>query len=250
MRDITERERLAEQLRQATSAKERFFAQMSHELRTPINAILGYSGLIVEGIAGEVPAKAAEMVGRINRSGRHLLELVNDVLDISRLEAGKVRIECREFDLVELARDTVLSVEPQARAKGLVVRVEAPASCTVYSDPARVRQIVLNLASNAVKFTERGEVSLTVAPHEGDRVAVRVTDTGPGIGAADQEHVFAEFVQVGNRSDGTGLGLAISRRLADLLGGSLTLTSEVGRGSTFELTLPNATSAGAPAGEG
>jgi PAS domain S-box-containing protein len=242
-RDVTERAMLVEQVQKATQLKERFFAQMSHELRTPINAILGYSNLIADGLAGELPAQAQEMIGRIRRSGRHLLELVNDVLDISRLEAGKIQIDPTEFDLVELARDTMTSVEPQARDKGLALAVDAPESLRLCSDPARVRQVLLNLASNAVKFTERGEVRIVVEPCADGRVALRVSDTGPGIAPADQENVFAEFVQVGPRQkrlEGTGLGLAISRRLARLLGGELSLRSELGKGSTFSLLLPAA----------
>ena len=249
-RDVTERAMLVEQVQKATQIKERFFAQMSHELRTPINAILGYSDLIGEGLAGPVPDKAREMIGRIRRSGRHLLELVNDVLDISRLEAGKIRIEPSEFDLVELARDTMTSVEPQAQAKGLALVVDAPPTLRVCSDPARVRQVLLNLASNAVKFTERGEVGIVVERCDEGRIALRVRDTGPGIAPPDQENVFAEFVQVGPRQkrlEGTGLGLAISRRLARLLGGELSLESELGKGSTFSLLLPTS---GPPASSG
>ena len=239
--DVTERALLVEQVQRATRLKERFFAQMSHELRTPINAILGYSDLIAEGLAGPVPEQAREMIARIRRSGRHLLELVNDVLDISRLEAGKIQIEPAEFDLVELARDTMTSVEPQALGKGLALAIDAPPALSVRSDPARVRQVLLNLASNAVKFTERGEVRIAIERCGDGQVALRVQDTGMGIAPADRESVFDEFVQVGPRQkklEGTGLGLAISRRLARLLGGELTLASEPGRGSTFSLLLP------------
>ena len=242
-RDVTERALLVDQVQKATQLKERFFAQMSHELRTPINAILGYSNLIADGLAGPVPEQAAEMIARIRRSGRHLLELVNDVLDISRLEAGKIQIDPAEFDLVELARDTMTSVEPQAQGKGLALSLEAPPSLRLCSDPARVRQVLLNLASNAVKFTERGAVTIVVERVDDDRVALRVRDTGPGIAPAERENVFAEFVQVGPRQkrlEGTGLGLAISRLLARLLGGELTLASELGEGSTFSLVLPPA----------
>ena len=258
-RDVTERVRLVEQAHKATQLKERFFAQMSHELRTPVNAILGYSDLIAEGLAGELPEQARGMIGRIRRSGRHLLELVNDVLDISRLEAGKVQIEPASFDLVELARDTMTSVEPQAQGKGLALALDAPPSLPVCSDPARVRQVLLNLVSNAVKFTERGEVRIVVEPVADDRVALHVRDTGAGIEPTQQEHIFAEFVQVGPRQkkqEGTGLGLAISQRLARLLGGALAVKSEVGQGSTFTLSLPTSgppprpESAGRDHGEG
>ena len=270
-RDVTERVRLVERAQEATAMKTRFFAQMSHELRTPINAILGYGNLIADGLAGEIPPPAQEMVERIRRSGRHLLELVNDVLDISRLEAGKVRIEPAEFDLVALARDTMATVEPRVLEKGLALTLDAPPSLALCSDPARVRQILLNLTSNAVKFTEHGSVTITLAPcaapgtppasddgdgsrrdgsrRDGSRrdgslggVALSVRDTGPGIAPSDLTLIFGEFVQVGParpaKQEGTGLGLTISQRLARLLGGELRVESELGRGSTFTLVLP------------
>jgi len=238
MRDVTERARLIEQVQQATATKERFFAQMSHELRTPVNAVLGYSALIADGLAGDVPPGVMAMVERIRKSGQHLLELVNDVLDISRLEAGKVQIEPAELDLVQLAHDTLPSVEPQANAKGLTLELRAPDSLRVISDAARIRQILLNLVSNAVKFTSSGGVTIEIAAPDADRVRLAVADTGIGIAPENLERVFAEFVQVGGSTGGTGLGLTISRRLARLLGGDLTAESEVGRGSRFTLTLP------------
>jgi len=239
MRDVTERARLVEEAARATSMKERFFAQMSHELRTPVNAVLGYSSLIADGLAGEAPPAVLEMVGRIRRSAQHLLELVNDVLDLSRLEAGKLRIEPEEFDLAALVRDTLPSVEPQAVAKGLALTVTGAPSLRITSDPARVRQILLNLISNAVKFTEGGSVTIDVSPLGDDRARLSVADTGVGIAPEDLERVFGEFVQVGPpKEGGTGLGLTISRRLAHLLGGELTAESAVGRGSRFTLILP------------
>ena len=237
MRDITERARLVEDLRRATTIKERFFAQMSHELRTPINAILGYSTLITDGIMGPMPDQVQRMLTRIRVSGQHLLELVNDVLDISRLEANKVTLAFEEFDLAGLTRDAMLSVEPQANAKGLAVRVDAPAELRITADPARVRQIILNLASNAVKFTAAGSVTVDVA-RNGQWVDVSVIDTGVGIATEEIDRIFEEFAQVGKGDQGTGLGLTISRRFAKMLGGELSATSEVGRGSRFTLRLP------------
>lgn len=227
-----------EELRRATSIKERFFAQMSHELRTPINAILGYSTLITDGIMGPVPGEVQQMLTRIRVSGRHLLELVNDVLDISRLEANKVALDIRDFDLAELARDALFSVDPQARSKGLELLLEAPEKLSITSDPARVRQIILNLASNAVKFTQSGRVALEVGLAGQDWVEITVADTGVGISPENIDRVFEEFAQVGKGDQGTGLGLTISRRLATLLGGHLSASSEFGRGSRFTLKLP------------
>jgi signal transduction histidine kinase len=224
----------AERLR----AKERFFAQMSHELRTPVNAVLGYSTLLSEGAGGALPPPAAEMVGRIAHSAQHLRALVDDLLDLGRLDAGKMRLAMEEVPLPALVRDALTAVEPQARAKGLALVVEAADVPRVRTDVTRVRQIVLNLASNAVKFTDHGAVTVTLERHGPDAVAVRVADTGVGIAGKDLERVFDEFVQVGAAHGGTGLGLAISLRLARLLGGDLTVRSAPARGSCFTLTLP------------
>ena len=245
MRDITRRARLVEDLRRATSIKERFFAQMSHELRTPINAILGYSTIITEGILGPVPAEVQRVLTRIRVSGEHLLELVNDVLDISRLEANKVALDIHQFDLTALARDSIFSVEPQALAKKLELRIDAPEPLSIRSDPARVRQIILNLAANAVKFTQSGSVSLEIRPVDGEWVEIAVIDTGVGISPDNIDRIFEEFAQVGKGDSGTGLGLTISRRLAKLLGGDLTASSQIGQGSRFTLRLPIA---GTPGG--
>jgi signal transduction histidine kinase len=233
----------ADQLR----AQERFFAHMSHELRTPVNAVLGYSTLLSEGAGGALPSTAAEMVGHIARSAQHLRALVDDLLDLGRLDAGKMRLTMEEVPLPALVRDALTALEPQARSKELTLTFEAADVPRVRTDVLRVRQIVLNLASNAVKFTERGGVTVTLERHGADAVAVRVADTGVGIAGADLERVFDEFVQVGAaRGGGTGLGLAISRRLARLLGGDLTVRSAPARGSCFTLTLPAAVaSAGA-----
>jgi signal transduction histidine kinase len=238
MRDITERARLLQALDAEKTAKERFFAQMSHELRTPVNAVLGYTTLLSDGLAGALPPKAAQMVSRIASSAHHLHELVDDLLEISRLEAGKVTLAIEEVSLPALLRDTLASLEPQACAKGLALELRAAEVPPVQTDARRVRQILLNLLSNAVKFTERGSVTVVLELHPPPGVAVRVVDTGAGIAPEDQERVFDEFVQVGAANGGTGLGLPISRRLARLLGGELALASAPGTGSCFTLTLP------------
>jgi signal transduction histidine kinase len=238
MRDVTERERLAQRLLAETTAKERFFAQMSHELRTPVNAVSGYCTLLLEDLAGPLPPAAARMIGRIARNAQHLRALVDDLLDLGRLDAGKVQLVVEEVAMPVLLDDTLASLEPQARAKGLALELEAADVPRLRTDAKRVRQIVLNLASNAVKFTERGGVRVTVERGAPDAVAVHVADTGVGIATEDLERVFDEFVQVGAVNGGTGLGLAISRRLARLLGGDLTVYSAPAHGSRFTLTLP------------
>jgi signal transduction histidine kinase len=232
-------EEQAVRLARAMSDRSRFFASMSHELRTPINAILGYGQLLREGVYGELGEKQAGAADRLVNSGRHLLELVNDVLDISKLEAGKLEVHPEPVELAALLREVATTLELQARDKGLELRVEAPREFPLVTDPARVRQIVLNLLSNAVKFTDVGEVRLELVP-AGEWVQVRVADTGPGIAPEDQQRIFDEFEQTAAAASrgGTGLGLAISKRLAALLGGTLSVVSQPGEGSTFTLRLP------------
>jgi signal transduction histidine kinase/DNA-binding NarL/FixJ family response regulator len=239
----------AERLERAMTERSRFFASISHEIRTPITAIVGYSQLLEDGILGELAERQLEAVQSTARSAEHLRELVNDILDISKLESGKYETSIHSADLSDLARDAAMSLRLQAERKGLQFRIETPPSLPLQTDPARVRQIILNLLSNAVKFTVEGAVDLIVGegtdgkepPAEGSGWRfVRVSDTGPGIGSADLERVFNEFEQVhaGSEAGGTGLGLAISRKLARILGGDLLLASSVGEGSTFWLLLP------------
>jgi signal transduction histidine kinase/ActR/RegA family two-component response regulator len=229
----------AEDLERAMSERSRFFASLSHELRTPINAVIGYNHLLQEQIFGELSERQSEALGKANRSAQHLLELVDDILDISKIEAGKMQIAIEDVDLAALARDTATSVQLQAEEKGIDLQLDIPETADMETDPARVRQIVLNLLSNAVKFTDDGSVTLTLG-HTDGTVQLSVRDTGPGIDPEDVHRIFDEFEQVrsGSGKSGTGLGLAISRRLAELLGGSLDVESEVGAGSTFTLVLP------------
>lgn len=220
------------------SDKELFFAHISHELRTPTNVVLGYSDLLSNGAGGALPAKAAEMVGRIAHSARHLRELVDDILDLTRLETGLVPLVLEEQSLSSLVRDTLSWLEPQATAKGITMEFHAAVVPTVRTDATRLRQIVLNLVSNAVRFTERGRITVALGIARPGSIAIRVTDSGVGMTAHEVERVFEEFFQAGARKGGTGLGLAISRRLARVLGGDLRVESTPGEGSSFTLTLP------------
>jgi signal transduction histidine kinase/CheY-like chemotaxis protein len=240
-------EEQADDLERAMSERSRFFASMSHELRTPINAVIGYNQLLETGTYGELTEKQMDAVNKVSRSAQHLLELINDILDISKIEASKLEIEPEPTDLCTLLRDTLTSIQLQAEEKGLSLNMNIPEEVVCETDPARVRQILLNLLSNAVKFTDTGEVAVTLLPpeevggeEEPKHIEIRVTDTGPGIPLEDQERIFEEFEQTNGAvaRGGTGLGLAISRKLAHLLGGDLHLESEVGRGSTFTLRLP------------
>jgi signal transduction histidine kinase len=230
------------QAQEGSRAKSEFLAVMSHELRTPLNAIIGYSDLLAAEVKGSINDAQREQLARIDRSARHLIAVIQEILEFARLEAGHVSVHAEEVDLAALARETLELVEPSAAARGLTVSLDVgDASLPARTDPAKLRQILLNLLANAVKFTERGEVGLSLAAGgEGVRIAVR--DTGMGIDAADAERIFEPFWQVQRgttrQAGGTGLGLTITRRLARLLGGEITVQSEPGRGSTFALELP------------
>ncbi|HYW08413.1 MAG TPA: hybrid sensor histidine kinase/response regulator [Longimicrobium sp.] len=234
----TLREQAAE-LERAMTERSRFFASMSHELRTPINAVLGYSQLLGEGVYGPLTESQGGVLTRVMGSANHLLELVNDVLDISKIEAGKMVMYPEPIDMAILLREVMTSVELQARDKGLDLTVEGPRRFPMVTDAGRVRQVVLNLLSNAVKFTDAGGVTVRLEV-VGEWVDLSVSDTGAGIAADDLERVFREFEQADSAAGkgGTGLGLAISRRLAELLGGTLRAESTLGQGSVFTLRLP------------
>jgi PAS domain S-box-containing protein len=244
-------EQVNQQLREATRAKDQFLAVMSHELRTPINAIMGYSDLLDLGLKGELNLEQRSMVTRVRETSRHLLGLINEVLDLAKIGAGRMELVLVELDLQPIIERAVQQIMPMAAAKGLTLSVSAfPDSdgrARVTSDETRLTQIVINLLSNAVKFTRTGEVTVRYGT-TGDAVEMRVRDTGPGIPAEQRERIFEEFYQVDSSlsraSGGTGLGLAIARRLTHLLGGEIRVESEIGSGSEFILTVPVARRAG------
>jgi PAS domain S-box-containing protein len=230
------------ELERAMTARSRFYASMSHELRTPINAVLGYSTLLLERIYGPLNEKQAEGIERTQKAARHLLELVNDVLDLSKIEAGKIDLRLQPVDFPGLIEDLFVTVRPLADEHGseLTLDHRADRPIRIVSDPRRLRQILLNLVSNAIKFGCGKPITVVVTATASGGVAVDVIDRGEGISPDDQERIFHEFVQLGKTQlqNGTGLGLPISRRLAELLHGSLTVQSTVGEGSTFRLELP------------
>ena len=230
------------ELERAMTARSRFYASMSHELRTPINAILGYSTLLLENIYGPLNEKQAEGIQRTHKAAKHLLELVNDVLDLSKIEAGKVDLRPQPVTFPSLIEDLFVTVRPLADQYGSPLALDHDGEpMRIVSDPRRVRQILLNLLSNAIKFGAGKPVQIVVRRAEDGGVVIDVIDQGIGIAPADSDRIFHEFVQLGKTQlqDGTGLGLPISRRLAEMLRGSLDVISEVGRGSTFRLTLPS-----------
>jgi len=230
-------------LERAMTARSRFYASMSHELRTPINAVLGYSTLLLERIYGPLNEKQAEGIERSQKAARHLLELVNDVLDLSKIEAGKIDLRLQPVEFPGLIEDLFVTVRPLADEHGssLSLEVEGDAPIRVVSDPRRVRQILLNLLSNAIKFGRGRPIRVLCSRTADAGVQVEVIDQGEGISREDQERIFHEFVQLGKTQlqDGTGLGLPISRRLAELLSGELAVESSPGNGSTFRLRLPS-----------
>jgi signal transduction histidine kinase len=234
--------RLYGELESASRHKSEFLANMSHELRTPLNAIMGFSQVLQQRLFGEINEKQEEYLDDILASGSHLLELINDVLDLSKIEAGQIELDVGRFSLRETLERGVVMVRERAARNGVRLSLALAADVDVVrGDERRLRQVVFNLLSNAVKFTPSGgSVVVTTAQREGV-VEISVADTGPGVAPEDRERIFEEFQQteVGARQrEGTGLGLALSRRLVELHGGTIWVESEVGRGSRFAFTLP------------
>ncbi|HEX2444202.1 MAG TPA: ATP-binding protein [Vicinamibacterales bacterium] len=236
--------RQAIELEQASSLKSQFLANMSHELRTPLNAILGYTHMLMHGVSGPVGDMQRRSLTRIDSNSRHLLALINDILDITRIEAGRMPINASTFKVPQLVDEVMTELEPIIRRSNLNVRARVPASLPqLRSDRQKVKQILVNLLSNALKFTHEGSVTVTATNQGASRmVAISITDTGIGIAEADQARIFEDFRQLDSSPargyGGTGLGLSICRRLAETLEGSIELRSESGRGSTFTLKLP------------
>jgi len=233
-------ERQAE-LERAMAARSRFYASMSHELRTPINAVLGYSTLLLENIYGPLNEKQAEGISRTHKAAKHLLELVNDVLDLSKIEAGKIELRLQPVHFPQLVDDLFVTVRPLADQYGSALTLEHQGEpLKVVSDPRRLRQILLNLLSNAIKFGRGQPIIVKTRGTPDGGAVVEVRDQGEGIAPADMQKIFEEFVQLGRTqlTEGTGLGLPISRRLAAMMGGELEVESTLGEGSTFRLTLP------------
>lgn len=246
-----ELEQANEELREATRAKSRFLANMSHELRTPMNAIIGFSGLMRQGLAGPLNPDQQAQIDLIGAAGKHLLELINQVLDIAKVEAGREDVSFERVDLGAIAAEAVDIVRPLAKDKGIEFDlVIDPELRPLESDPGKIKQILLNLVGNAVKFTEHGRVAISVTADGAGEVRVTVEDTGPGIGPGDIERVFEPFSQIeipgGVKPQGTGLGLTLSREYARLLGGDVTAESVLGQGSAFTLVLRIEENAAAP----
>jgi len=230
------------QLEEASQHKSQFLANMSHELRTPLNAILGYTELMADGAYGEPSEKMLGILKRLEANGKHLLGLINDVLDLSKIEAGQLVLELSDYCIQDIAQTVRSTLEPLAADKKLAFKLElAPDLPPGHGDGRRLTQVLINLVGNAIKFTDAGEVAIKAEANNG-AFYVSVRDTGPGISAADQAKLFQEFQQADNaitrKKGGTGLGLAISKRIIEMHGGKIWVESQPGQGSTFAFTLP------------
>jgi len=238
-REIEDKSR---QLAVASEHKSQFLANMSHELRTPLNAILGYTELILDSIYGEVPVKMRGVLDRVQKNGRHLLGLINDVLDLSKIEAGQLNLSLTDYSIADVVQTVLTAVEPLAAEKHLALKSELPADLPrAHGDERRIAQVLLNLVGNAIKFTDAGEVVVRASAANGS-FTIAVRDTGPGIPQADHGKIFEEFQQADTSSTrkkgGTGLGLAIVKRIVEMHGGKIGVESRPGQGATFAFTLP------------
>jgi PAS domain S-box-containing protein len=247
-RQAEELEQVNQQLREATKAKDQFVAVMSHELRTPINAIMGYSDLLDLEVKGALNADQKAMVGRVRETSRHLLGLINEVLDLAKIGAGRVDLVLVELPVINVVERAVQQVMPLATSKHLKLEITEQRRAgeryaIAIADETRLAQIIINLLSNAVKFTQEGGIHITIRS-VGEKVEISVRDTGQGVEAAQQERIFEEFYQIegglARATGGTGLGLAIARRFARLMGGDIRLFSKLGEGSEFVVELPSA----------
>lgn len=249
IRDLTARKKLESELKKALAAaessdrlKSAFLATMSHELRTPLNSIIGFSGILLQGLAGPLNDEQKKQLGMVSGSAEHLLALINDVLDISKIEAGQLQVLNEQFDLREAVHRAVLTAKPMTEKKHLELEEDtSPEVGTVYADYRRVEQVLLNLLSNAIKFTEKGRVRVETRS-SGDQAVIRVIDNGIGIKPEDQQTLFKPFRQIdtglSRQYEGTGLGLSICKKLMELMGGTISVESEWGKGSVFTVVLP------------
>jgi PAS domain S-box-containing protein len=254
--DITERKRMEEELAENSRKLEQanirlqevdrlksiFLASMSHELRTPLNSIIGFTGIILQGMSGEINQEQRKQLTMVRNSANHLLSLINDVLDVSRIEAGRVELSPEEMRLDDVVKEVAEAFSPAVSEKDLEFLTEVPEDILLLSDRRRVKQVLMNLVSNAIKFTDRGSVKIAARVARDGNVDIRVIDTGIGVKKEDTDKLFQPFQQIDTsltRSrEGTGLGLHIAKRLAALLGGDISAKSEYGRGSEFIFTIP------------
>jgi len=257
VRDITRRKLREEKLRQArhdaqqaNRAKSAFLANMSHELRTPLNSVIGFSGILTSGMAGELNDEQKKQLDFIHSSGEHLLNLINDILDLSKVESGKMELVLGRFSLHNVVHEAVSIVQPLADSKGLSLQLQMPEQhLELMQDTSRFKQVLLNLLSNAIKFTDQGVIALTVTAKE-SLLICEVSDSGIGMNKEDLAHIFDPFIQVGPKNDadhpGTGLGLALCQKFMQMMGGDITVSSILTEGSKFTITMPQKLTASLP----
>ena len=230
-----------EKCRELDNMKSMFIASMSHELRTPLNSIIGFTGIILQGISGKITEDQRKELTMVKNSAHHLLTLINDVIDVSKIETGKVELFIEEFNLTDLMQEVKESFKVAVDEKNLKLSLKMPERLIIKSDERRTKQVIMNLVSNALKFTDRGEIEIKVRK-EDKRVKVSVTDTGIGIKKENMEKLFKQFsrIYVEDKpvTEGTGLGLYLSKKIVDLLGGQIKAESEFGKGSMFTFTFP------------
>lgn len=228
-------------LRELDLVKSMFIASMSHELRTPLNSIIGFTGIILQGLAGDITDEQRKQLMMVKSSANHLLSLINDVIDVSKIEAGKVELSIGRFDLSALLGEVKSAFEPDAEQKGIILSLETAGGLFIRSDERRTKQVIMNLVSNAVKFTDGGKIEIKAVKGDGV-VEVSVRDTGIGMAREDLKELFKAFSRIRAEGiaikEGTGLGLYLSQKIAELLGGSIRVESDFGRGSEFTFTLP------------
>lgn len=247
--DITERKKAEEnlhkvnkQLEEADRLKSIFLSSMSHELRTPLNSIIGFTGILLQGLAGSLNDEQNKQLSIVKKSSQHLLSLINDILDISKIEAGKIELSCEYFDLKELMEEVILTFDTMAKDKNLKIEKTIPENITLYNDKRRFKQIIINLVSNAIKYTNEGSVKIMVKILDKKDLEIKIIDTGVGIKKADLNRIFEPFQQLDDKLtkkvEGTGLGLHLVKKLLSLMNGNISLESEYGKGSVFTITMP------------
>ncbi len=227
-------------LKELDQLKSMFIASMSHELRTPLNSIIGFTDIILGGMSGEINEEQSKQLTIVGSSAKHLLALINDIIDVSKIEADKVELYIEEFDLSEIVRDVKDSFTVAVDKKKLKMSLKMPKRLVIKSDERRVKQVIVNLVGNAVKFTDKGKIDIK-ADKKDKMVEVSVKDTRIGIRQEDMDKLFGAFSQIpvgGRTEEGTGLGLYLSKKIADLLGGEILAESKFGKGSTFTVRLP------------
>jgi len=237
-----ELEKYSEELQEASRHKSQFLANMSHELRTPLNSIIGYTKLMLDGLEGDINEEQRKDLDTVYRNSQHLLTLINDLLDLAKIEAGKIVLSYKTFLISDLLSEVIPTIEQLAREKELTLTYSvAPGIDSLYADEAKTKQVLINILGNAIKFTNEGSVKLNVAENDSDFI-FSVTDTGMGMKKEDLEAIFDSFEQVGPAQiagyEGTGLGLAISKQFIEMQGGKIWAESELGKGSIFTFALP------------